>query len=120
MTPNETPELPAPAPITEEEWNMAVSLMKDGGAFASLRQSIASQDFTIPISDLTLDQWTAVISQRIRSIPSFQIYMFGAGVIDQQRALTELANHSSVGQALVEIEQNLIRNLHARALNETS
>jgi len=120
MTSDEALELPAPAPISELEWNMAVTVMKESGAFASLRQSVALQDAVVPLSDLALDQWRAIISERIRNLPAFRIYMFGAGVVDKDRALTEIANYSTVGQALIEIEQNLVRNLHVRALNETT
>jgi hypothetical protein len=118
MIPNETPGLPLPAPIADQEWNMAVTVMKDGGGFATLRQLISFEAATVPLSDLTVEQWTAVISERIKGLPSFEIYMFGAGVINRERALSEVEHHSNVGQALIEIEQNLIRNLYSRALHE--
>jgi hypothetical protein len=98
---------------------MVVTLMKETHSFATLRQSVSPEHVIIPLSELTADQWTAVISERIRNLPSYVVYMYGAGVVNQERALRELASHSTVGQALVEIGQNLIRNLYSRALHET-
>ena len=97
---------------------MTVTVMKEGHGFATLRQAISFEAATIPLSELTPEQWTAVIFERIRNLPAFQVYMFGAGVINRDRALHEVERRSSVGQALIEIEQNLIRNLYARAVHE--
>jgi hypothetical protein len=107
-----------PAPVTDDEWNMVATIMRNGSGFATLRESVMLEGATIPLSDLTPEQWIAVVIERVKHLPLFKVYMFGAGVVDQERALRELREHTSVSRVLVEIQQNLIRNLYLRATDE--
>jgi hypothetical protein len=111
-------ELPPPAPITPEEWDMPVTFGKDQPILVSLRQSVEHQFDTIPVSFLTDDQWFALTAERIKRTPSFGVCMFGFGVLNQERAVAELEARSDAGKLLKEIEERLVKNLYARALDE--
>lgn len=110
--------LPSPAPIAPEEWGMPITYCVDGETLATLRQVVNHEVATIPVDTLSERQWIAVVMARIKKAATFEFYMFGHGVVERERALKEVMERTNAGGVLTEIEQNLVRNLLQRALDE--
>ncbi|HZE62296.1 MAG TPA: hypothetical protein VE056_00370, partial [Pyrinomonadaceae bacterium] len=54
--------------------------------------------------------------KRIAQQPKFQIAMLGAGLLDQKRAIAEVKAQTSIGRALMEIEQRVINHQVNKAI----
>ena len=67
-------------------------------------------------SELSADQRAALVAKRIAQQPKFQIAMLGAGLLDQKRAMAEVKAQTSIGRALMEIEQRVINHQVAKAI----
>ena len=67
------------------------------------------------LSELTLEQRAELVAERLALQPSLELAMVGAGMIDKQRAITEVKGKTKVGKLLIEIEHQMIRNLLEQA-----
>lgn len=94
---------------------MPAGFRSDGSAVATLRDVVDPSVPTKQLLDLTLEQRALLVVKRLALQPSIQLAMIGAGMIDKDRALTEVKNKTKVGRLLIEIEHQMIRNLLEQA-----
>jgi len=99
----------------EKQWAMPAGFHSDDSEVASLRDVVDPTVPTKQLSDLTLEQRAELAVKRLALQPSIQLAMIGAGMIDKERALTEVKNKTKVGRLLIEIEHQMIRNLLEQA-----
>lgn len=102
--------------IQDRQWNLPASFCADGKGWASLRELVDPDVPTMTYSELSPDQRSALVAKRIAQQPKFQIAMLGAGLLDQKRAMAEVKAQTSIGRALMEIEQRVINHQVAKAL----
>lgn len=94
---------------------MPAGFHSDDSEVASLQDVVDPTVPTKQLSDLTLEQRAELAVKRLALQPSIQLAMIGAGMIDKERALTEVKNKTKVGRLLIEIEHQMIRNLLEQA-----
>ena len=102
--------------IQERQWKLPASFCADGKGWASLREVVDPDVATMTYSELSPDQRSALVAKRIGQQPKFQIAMLGAGLLDQKRAMAEVKAQTSIGRALMEIEQRVINYQLAKAM----
>ncbi|MFN2499835.1 MAG: hypothetical protein ABR557_12180 [Pyrinomonadaceae bacterium] len=102
--------------IQERQWKLPASFCADGKGWASLREVMDPDVPTMTYSELSPDQRSALVAKRIAQQPKFQIAMLGAGLLDQKRAMAEVKAQTSIGRALMEIEQRVINHQVAKAI----
>jgi hypothetical protein len=100
--------------IPREQWDYPAGYSADGTRLANLREVVDPKVPTMSLSQLTPEQRAELVAERIARQPKFQLAMVGAGVVDKERAISEVKAQTEVGRALMEIEQNAI-NLLVRA-----
>jgi hypothetical protein len=97
--------------LLQKQLAMPAGFYADDSSVASLREVV---DPTVPtkhLSELTLEQRAELVAERLALQPSLELAMIGAGLIDKQRAITEVKGATKVGKLLIEIEDQMIRNL---------
>jgi hypothetical protein len=99
----------------EKQWGMPASYCSDGETLATLEEVIDPLTPTLSLSELTPEQRTNLVAQRIASQRDFQVAMVGAGMVNKERALAEVRANSKVGKVLMQIEQKMISNLIEQA-----
>jgi hypothetical protein len=101
-----------PLKIADEEWNLPISISPTGDIL-TLRDvtNLPSHESILKLDDMPPDKRTELVIKRIENQPKFEINMVGVGVVDQNRALAEIAAGSDAGRSIVEIEEMLIRKL---------
>lgn len=102
--------------IQERQWKLPASFCADGKGWASLREVVDPDVPTMTYAELSPDQRSALVAKRIAQQPKFQIAMLGAGLLDQKRAMAEVKAQTSIGRALMEIEQRVINHQVAKAI----
>jgi len=98
-------------PVPEKQWEMPAGFCADGSTQATLREVVDPDQPTLQLSDLTLEQRAQLVTRRLELQKEINLAMIGAGMIDKARAITEVKNKTKVGRLLIEIEQQMIRNL---------
>jgi hypothetical protein len=99
----------------EKQWAMPAGFRADDSEVASLRDVVDPTVPTKQLSDLTLEQRAELVAKRLALQPSIELAMVGAGMIDKERAITEVKNKTKIGKLLIEIEHQMIRNLMEQA-----
>jgi hypothetical protein len=98
-----------PATIPEEEWDLPVSF-NDNGQPVSLRDYVSGTP-AVPIGSLTPEQRADLTVMRLERRSSYEMAMIGVGLLDKERALTEVRARSQVGRVVTDIEFRMIRQL---------
>ena len=101
--------------LPEKQWAMPAGFLSDDSDVATLRDVVDPRVPTKQLSDLTLEQRAELVAKRLALQPNIELAMVGAGMIDKERALTEVRNKTKVGKLLIEIEHQMIRNLLEQA-----
>ena len=57
-----------------------------------------------------------LVAERIRQSPNFDVGILGQGMVDKKHAIDEVQKRTSIGRALIDVEQRMIRMLIKRAL----
>ncbi len=96
--------------VAEKQWNMPAGLCPDGSP-ATLLEVVDSNQPTRQLSDLSFAERADLVVKRLELQSKIELAMIGAGMIDKARAITEVKNKTRVGRLLIEIEQQMIRNL---------
>jgi hypothetical protein len=102
--------------IQDRQWSLPASYCADGKGWASLREVVDPDVPTMTYAELSPDQRSALVAKRIGQQPKFQIAMLGAGLLDQKRAMAEVKAQTSIGRALMEIEQRVINHQMTKAM----
>ena len=104
------------APMTHEDhWNCPVAMTLDG-QWVSLREVVEEEPTQVPFNCLSLEKQSELVAERIRQNPNFDVGVLGQGVMDKKRAIDEVRRRTSIGRALIDVEQRMIRMLIKRAL----
>ena len=90
---------------------MPAGFLGDNSSTATLREVVDPNVPTKHLSELTLEQRAELVAERLALQPTIELAMIGAGMIDKQRAITEVKGKTKVGRLLIEIEHQMIRNL---------
>ena len=107
------------APMTREDhWSRPVAMAPDG-QWISLREVIDEEPARLSFVQLSLEQQSELVAERIRQRPRFDAGILGLGVLSKKRAINEVRARTSVGCTLIEVEQRMIKMLieSARAGN---
>lgn len=102
------------APLPEKQWDMPAGFHSDESDVATLREVIDPNVPTRQLSDLTLEQRAELVAKRLELQPRVDL-MVRDGLVDKARAITEVKAQTKVGKLLIEIEDQMIRNLMERA-----
>ena len=70
----------------------------------------------VPFNCLSLEKQSELVAERIRQNPDFDVGILGQGIMDKKRAIDEVQKRTSIGRALIDVEQRMIRMLIKRAL----
>lgn len=105
------------ARLLQKQLEMPAGFHSDDSKVASLRDVVDPNVPTKQLLDLTLEQRAELVAQRLGLMPSIELAMVGAGMIDKARAITEVKSKTKVGRLLIEIEHQMIRNLMEQAQN---
>ena len=104
------------APMTyEDHWSRPVAMTPDG-QWISLRKVVEGEPTQIPFHCLSLEKQSELVAERIRQNPDFDVGILGQGIVDKKRAIDEVQKRTSIGRALIDVEQRMIRMLIKRAL----
>jgi hypothetical protein len=102
--------------IQDRQWALPASYCAGGKGWATLRDVVNPDVPTMTYSELSAKQRAELVAKRIAQQPKFQIAMLGAGLIDQKRAMAEVKAQTSIGRALMEIEQRVINHQVNKAI----
>ena len=99
------------APMTtEDHWSLPVA-MAPGGQWLSLREVIEDEPVRFSFIQLSLEQQSELVAERIKKRPQFEVGVIGIGIVDKKRAIKEVQNRTSIGCTLIDIEQRMIKML---------
>lgn len=101
--------------LLKKQLAMPAGFYADDSSVATLRDVVDPGVPTKQLSELTLEQRAELVAERLALQPSLDLAMIGAGMIDKQRAITEVKGKTKVGKLLIEIEHQMIRNLLEQA-----
>ncbi len=101
--------------LLQKQLAMPAGFYADDSSVATLRDVVDPAVPTKHLSELTLEQRAELVAERLALQPSLDLAMIGAGLIDKERAITEVKGKTKVGKLLIEIEHQMIRNLLEQA-----
>lgn len=106
-------------PMTREDhWSRPVAMAPDG-QWISLREVIDDEPARFSFIQLTPEQQSELVAERIRQRPVFDVGILGLGVFSKKRAINEVRARTRIGCTLIEVEQRMIASLLKRARNGT-
>jgi hypothetical protein len=97
--------------LLKKQLAMPAGFHGDNSSTATLREVVDPNVPTKHLSELNLEQRAELVAERLALQPTIELAMIGAGMIDKQRAITEVKGKTKVGRLLIEIEHQMIRNL---------
>ena len=104
------------APMTHEDhWSRPVAMTPEG-QWVSLREAMEGEPAQVPFNRLSLEKQSELVAERIRQNLNFDVGILGQGIMDKKRAIDEVQKRTSIGRALIDVEQRMIRILIKRAL----
>ena len=102
-------------PMTREDhWSRPVAMAPDG-QWISLREVIDEEPARFSFAQLSREQQSELVAERIRQRPKFDVGIPGLGVLSKKRAINEVRARTRIGRTLIEIEQRMIALLIKRA-----
>ena len=102
-------------PMTHEDhWSRPVAMAPDG-QWLSLREVVEEEPTQVPFDCLSLEKQSELVAERIQQSPEFDIGILGQGIVDKKHAIEEVQKRTSIGRALIDVEQRMIRILIKRA-----
>ena len=90
--------------------------MTPEGQWISLREVVEGEPIQVPFNCLSFEKQSELVAERIRQDPNFDVGILGQGVMDEKRAIDEVQKRTSIGRALIDVEQRMMRMLIKRAL----
>ena len=99
----------------EDHWSRPVAMTSDG-QWISLREVVEEEPMQVPFNCLSPEKQSELVAEHIRQSPEFDIGILGQGIIDKKHAIEEVQKRTSIGRALIDVEQRMIRMLIKRAL----
>ena len=106
-------------PVTSEDhWSRPVAMAPDG-QWISLREVIDDEPARFSFIQLTPEQQSELVAERIRQRPRFDMGILGLGVFSKKRAINEVRARTRIGRTFIEVEQLMIARLIERAREGT-
>lgn len=96
-----------PAHIPAKQWKLAAGFHVDG-RLASLRDVMNPAVATVDGPALSSEQRVTLTVHRLQSQAKFRLGVLGVGIVDKDRAITEVRDGTSLGLALVAVEHRAI------------
>ena len=106
-----------PPETEEKDLRLPAGFREDGETMASLAEVCSPDEATMECCDLTDDHWARLTVERLREHPSYEIAVFGVGVVDQEQAIDEVSKQTDLGKVLMEVEERMIKRLVKRSTN---
>ena len=107
----------APTP-REDHWSRPVAMDPDG-QWLSLREVVEEEPARFSFIQLTPEQQSELVAERIQQRPNFDIGILGLGILSKKRAINEVRARTRIGCTLIEVEQRMITRLIKRAREGT-
>ena len=102
-------------PMTREDhWSRPVAMDPDG-QWLSLREVIDEEPARFSFAQLSREQQSELVAERIRQRPRFDMGILGLGVFSKKRAINEVRARTRIGCTFIEVEQRMIKMLIERA-----
>ena len=102
-------------PMTREDhWSRPVAMDPDG-QWLSLREVIDEEPARFSFAQLSREQQSELVAERIRQRPRFDMGILGLGVFSKKRAINEVRARTLIGCTFIEVEQRMIKMLIERA-----
>ncbi len=106
-------------PVTHaDHWSHPVAMTSDG-RWLSLREVVEEEPTQVPFNCLSPEKQSELVAERIRQSPEFDVGILGQRIVDKKQAIDEVQKRTSIGRALIDVEQRMIRMLIKRALAGT-
>ena len=102
----------------EDHWSRPVAMAPDG-QWLSLREVVDEEPAQFSFIQLTPEQQSELVAERIRQRPKFDVGILGLGVFSKKRAINEVRARTRIGRTLIEVEQRMITRLIERARQGT-
>ena len=96
--------------IHEDHWSGPVAL-SPGGQWLSLREVIEEEPARFSFIQLSPEQKSELVAERINRRPQFDVGVIGLGMISRQRAINEVRARTPLGRTLIDIERRMIARL---------
>ena len=98
----------------EDHWSRPVAMALNG-QWISLREVVENQPARFSLVQLTPEQQSELVAERIQQRTEYDMGILGLGVLDKKRAINEVRARTPIGCTLIEVEQRLIERLIERA-----
>jgi hypothetical protein len=100
--------------VPEKQWGLPVGLGADGEKPVTLRELADGTPALLPSNSLTDEQRTGLITSRIRAQQTFKLSIYGVGVIERERAISEVERGSRIGKSIAQVELLMIQDMVER------
>ncbi len=98
-------------PMTpEDHWGGPVALSPNG-QWISLREVVEEEPARFSFVQLSADQKSELVAERITRRPRFDVGVIGLGMISRKRAINEVKARTRLGLTLIDIERRMIARL---------
>ena len=92
-------------PMTHEDhWSRPVAMTPDG-RWLSLREVVEEGPTQVPFNRLSPEKQSELVAERIRQTSEFDVGILGKGIMDKKHAIDEVQKRTSIGRALIDVEQ---------------
>ena len=98
----------------EDHWSRPVA-MAPNGQWISLREVVEDEPARFSFIQLTPEQQSELVAERIRQRPEYDLGILGMGILDKKDASNEVRARTPIGCTLIEVEQRMIERLIKRA-----
>ena len=98
----------------EDHWTRPVAMALNG-QWLSLREVVENEPARFSFVQLTPEQQSELVAERIRQRTEYDMGILGLGVLDKKRAINEVRDRTPIGCTLIEVEQRMIERLIERA-----
>ncbi|MXV78151.1 hypothetical protein F4X73_05185 [Candidatus Poribacteria bacterium] len=98
----------------EDHWSRPVA-MAPNGQWLSLREVVENEPARFSFVQLTPEQQSELVAERIRQRPEYDMGILGLGILNKKRAINEVQARTPIGCTLIEVEQRMIERLIERA-----
>ena len=98
----------------EDHWSRPVA-MAPNGQWLSLREVVENEPARFSFVQLTPEQQSELVAERIRQRHEYDMGILGLGILNKKRAINEVQARTPIGCTLIEVEQRMIERLIERA-----
>ena len=97
--------------VPERQWELPVAFCKGYTKPVTLRELVEGAPPPLPFDSLTEEQRTGLVIARILGQRKFSLSVYGVGVINQERAISEVKEGSKIGKSIARVELMMIQEM---------